>query len=244
MMIKPLPWDSAFFGRRIGRADVTQLDADTLATLKLAAAQTSYALVYVFAEEPSPAGVAIALADEKVRFSKSAAVVGRGGHQAASINYATWSSEQPATPVLYQLAIAAGVYSRFKLDLSFSEAHFEALYREWLDKSIAGELADCVMVATENGRPVGLITGKLKSGDLNIGLLSVAAAVQGKGVGRGLVEALIGSFLKTHHVDTLSVETQGRNTSAVRFYESIGFELVERVYIYHYKNQDHLRLTR
>ena len=56
-------------------------------------------------------------------------------------------AEAKASPELVELAIASGEYSRFRLDPRLNDERFVAMYRHWIDRSVARELADAVLVA-------------------------------------------------------------------------------------------------
>lgn len=47
---------------------------------------------------------------------------------------------------LYELAIQAGVDSRYRLDPNFDSGEFERLYKTWIDNSLNGSIADYVLV--------------------------------------------------------------------------------------------------
>jgi dTDP-4-amino-4,6-dideoxy-D-galactose acyltransferase len=121
--------------------------------------------------------------------------------------------------------IAASVHtdSRFFFDARVPRHRAEALYRAWIRRSVAGDLADYVIVAEYAHRPAGYITGKYgEDGVGQIGLLGLNPAARGRSIGHRLIEASLRSFAN-RHVDRVMVVTQGRNVGAQRAYARCGF---------------------
>jgi dTDP-4-amino-4,6-dideoxy-D-galactose acyltransferase len=133
----------------------------------------------------------------------------------------------PVTPALESLALASGVYSRFRIDPRIPSSVYEALYRMWISKSVAGELAERVFVARAKETECGMVT-VAKEGDRGtIGLIAVAEREQGQGLGRALLRCA-----RQHHVAMgraiVQVITQKSNVPACTLYERAGFK-IERI---------------
>jgi dTDP-4-amino-4,6-dideoxy-D-galactose acyltransferase len=121
--------------------------------------------------------------------------------------------------------IAAQVYrdTRFTYDPHFPPHLATSLYETWIKVSCEG-YADTVLVAEEQGVPIGYITCHLEA-ELHhgrIGLVGVDRHARGKGVGRVLVTSALAWF-QNHQMLTASVVTQGRNYAAQRLYQRCGF---------------------
>ncbi|MFL5802214.1 MAG: GNAT family N-acetyltransferase [Roseiflexaceae bacterium] len=112
--------------------------------------------------------------------------------------------------------------SRFYYDPHFPNALCDALYETWIEKSCAGD-ADIVLVAEDQGQPTGYIACHMdeQSGG-QIGLVGVAAAARGRGLGRALVAESLRWFA-AQDARQVSVVTQGRNVQAQRLYQRCGF---------------------
>jgi ribosomal protein S18 acetylase RimI-like enzyme len=100
---------------------------------------------------------------------------------------------------------------------------------EWVRGSIdaAAEPDHLVLVADANGRIVGFVTAVERrhwSGgtDAYIGELVVDATVEGRGVGRALVDA-VRAWARTRGLDAITLETGAANARARGFYAAIGF---------------------
>nr|WP_255502196.1 GNAT family N-acetyltransferase [Algoriphagus sp. AK58] len=74
------------------------------------------------------------------------------------------------------------------------------------------------------------ISGKMAQ----IGLIAVDKNQRGKGLGKKLVRAAE-DFALQSGAQTMTIGTQQANVPASRLYQSLGYELVERMYVYHYR---------
>ena len=83
-----------------------------------------------------------------------------------------------------------------------------------------------------NGEEVGLPTLGKQEGLASIGLLVVAGANRGKGIGKRL-EVAARQRAQRWNCPTLQVVTQRDNERACRFYARCGFGLVREKHIYH-----------
>ncbi len=97
---------------------------------------------------------------------------------------------------LRQLAIASGVWSRFKIDTKIPTAGFEAMFEAWITNSLNGSLADEVFIAYDEtksavGEEVAFITVKRRENAVNIGLLSVAESHRRLGIAKSLLSRAV-----------------------------------------------------
>ncbi len=111
--------------------------------------------------------------------------------------------------------------TRFYFDLHFDRAKCDLLYETWIENSFTG-FAQAVLVAEMNAEPVGYITCSSQGAESQIGLLGVAEKCQGMGLGKQLVESFL-AWSVEHGADRATVVTQGRNVSAQRLYQRMGF---------------------
>jgi dTDP-4-amino-4,6-dideoxy-D-galactose acyltransferase len=146
---------------------------------------------------------------------------------------------------LIELAISAGVYSRFHLDPHFTVERFAAMYQSWIERSVTKELADIVLVVPLNdhrGAPAdplsGMITVSESSGVATIGLVAVAAAVQGRGIGSSLMRAAE-RWMRDRGAREARVVTQLANGPACRLYARSGYFLLRVQNYYHFWLQGH-----
>ncbi len=132
---------------------------------------------------------------------------------------------------LYELAIQAGVDSRYRLDPNFDSGEFERLYKTWIDNSLNGSIADYVLVYKKNGAKVGFITLRCRVNCMSIGLIATDKSYRCLGVGTSLLN-VAKHYAFTHHLP-LEVATQAHNQSACIFYEKNGFLQQSQSLVYH-----------
>ncbi|RZK29158.1 MAG: GNAT family N-acetyltransferase [Hymenobacter sp.] len=137
------------------------------------------------------------------------------------------------TSELESLAWQSGEYSRFRLDPHFETAVFQQLYSQWLRNSLAGIIAQQVLVWRDTDRQeLGLLTLGEKNHRADIGLLAVDTNARGQRIGQQLVGAARVWAVSQGYAE-LQVVTQGDNEPACAFYTKCGFRPVHTEHIYH-----------
>jgi len=225
-MIVPLEWDSAHFGFPVARvepgdAPLPDLEADLRAARE--------------------AGVRLACCSRPAEAPLAEAVLARHGGRAltASLLFAKRLDEGrrpvPAgitvervtagSEALRQLAPECGRYSRFRLDPEFPREAFVSLYEIWLQRSVAGEIADQVLSVGSGGhRDLGLVTiVRPDRATGRIGLIGVRDGARGKGLGRALVAAAEVA-MEAAGAERTEVSTHLENHAARRLFASFGYE--------------------
>lgn len=122
---------------------------------------------------------------------------------------------------LYELAIASGVCSRFRLDPQLNP-HFERLYRYWLDLAFREPENNFLLAMPDENGFSGLLLGSIQGTTGRIELFAVAEVARRRGIGQALWQQAVTQFLR-RDVNSVSVATQQENLGACRFYEKIGF---------------------
>lgn len=144
-----------------------------------------------------------------------------------------------AVQEMKSLAVASGVYSRFKIDKRVPDKGFEGMFHAWLANSMNHSIADEIFVAYDAAKSnsiIGFITLKRKELNVNIGLLSVAASHRRMGIAYALLSrALLWAEEEIGWSPdaTMNVVTQGSNEPACKCYERFGYELVQTQSVYH-----------
>jgi dTDP-4-amino-4,6-dideoxy-D-galactose acyltransferase len=242
-----LEWDSAFFGRRIARANLDRLTADSAAALDAAAHAEQIDCLYLLAASDDPLTARL-VGDHDYRFTDirlTFEITLNAPPPAAA--YTLRPAREHDLPQLRVIARSSYGLSRFYYDACFPRERCDALYETWIERSVAG-WADAVLVVelpdsqgSASGDPLynGLIGGFISchlrdtSTKGEIGLVGVAAASRGQNVGQSLVNGALGWFA-AQGVQSVSVVTQGRNVAAQRLYQRGGF-LTRSVHLWYHK---------
>jgi dTDP-4-amino-4,6-dideoxy-D-galactose acyltransferase len=150
-------------------------------------------------------------------------------------------------PALLKIARSGYVDSRFYYDGHIPRPLCDAFFETWTLQSCAGG-ADQVLVAHESKtaartrkrtvNPVGYVTlhADRKSRSGRIGLIAVAPAARGKGIGTRLIDGTL-AWAAQQKLKSLTVVTQGRNIAAQRLYQRRGF-IMQSLQLYYHKWYD------
>jgi dTDP-4-amino-4,6-dideoxy-D-galactose acyltransferase len=226
--VRVLDWDSAFFGLRIASlaAEVRSED-DLQAALQWCQAER-VACLYVLSESHELNKRAWLTrhgaleVDVRTTLSTSAPVSPAIDSQELSQVRAAAPEDLPA---LATIARTAHGDSRFWNDPHFAREHCAELYATWIRKAVQGQ-ADAVFVATLGAQAVGYIScharGVGPDAHAEIGLVAVAEAARGQGLGGALVRAAL-LWAQARGLTRTSVVTQGRNAAALRLYATHSF---------------------
>lgn len=141
---------------------------------------------------------------------------------------------------LRSLAVASGIWSRFKLDDRIPTEGFEGMFEAWIKNSVNRSLADEVFIAydvadSDGAEELGFVTVRRRGDSVNIGLLAVSDRHRRRGIARALLSrAVLWSLEELGALPgaSLNVVTQGENAPACACYESFGFrkETLQEVY--------------
>jgi dTDP-4-amino-4,6-dideoxy-D-galactose acyltransferase len=229
-----LEWDSQFFGYKIASIRQSNLKLNELEITMKELKRQNVKLAYCFVSPEDKISnfnlkrVSGLLVDEKITFftriTEARSLTGSIFIKPYNLNY--------TTEKLKSIALQSGIYSRFKVDPNFKNNEYEKLYSEWIDKSVQREIAEEVLVYSENEDVKGLITLGLKGKSGSIGLLAVDTQERGKAIGKKLVQSAL-IYFKEKRVNIVEVVTQAENKGACGFYRTSGFEVKNVVNIYH-----------
>lgn len=219
-----LDWDSRFFGYGVSRIDIQDADDRTVADEITRLQDRGSELIYVFSPRPLALdGFDAVLADRKLSY-----VLAEPHFRAVD---RTVASVLRTSEALYELGCQAGGHSRYKVDPHISDEDFRRLFRLWIDNSVSRRFADHVLAYGQDGKELGMVTAGRKDDMLSIGLIATDASCRGTGIGSALIQSIINlayeSGLK------VEVTTQADNAEACCFYETHGFKVESRTYVYH-----------
>lgn len=225
-----LEWDSAFWGKRIGRARVANLKRTD--DLDQWAAQNDVDCVFFLAggDDPASAHAAEAggfrLMDVRVELARDAAPA----PLAAGIR----EVRPGESDRLRAIASSSHGVTRFYADPNFPDDRCDEFYGTWIRNSLDGWAAGVLVAENDgDGGPVGYVSCHIDDGTGSIGLIAVDANARGGGVGVALSESAV-AWCAERGVDRMTVATQARNIPALRTFERSGF-LVTNVGIWFHK---------
>ena len=235
-----LPWDTEFFGRRIGRINAKQLSPEEMTTISEWARREKIECLYLWLDPQAVASVRLAeqtgfcLTDVRLTFALSLP----SERREVSVEAKETVTLRPSTAfdiaALEKMTDGLFTKARFYSDDHFSSAEADRLYRRWIRQSCEGQ-ADRVWVAEHNKAPAGYLTCHLdqQKGVGEIGLVGVAAEARGKRLGHQLVNGALDWFFEKG-MKSVEVVTQGANAEASALYQRHGFHQKTLVLGYHW----------
>lgn len=226
-----LDWDSEFFGFPIAKVSLQNPIADASA-LRDEIVATGCRLCYIYAQDVAGNATAGAIGAKLVdrRTLLRRALPPKDGCKTivCDDDIATPSD----LPELRALALQSAQFSRFRTDPAMPTDAWVRLYERWADNSLAGTMADAVLVVRLDGKVVGMLTVGCREGAGTIGLFAVDEVARGRGFGTALLDR--GSaWFSGQGCTTASVVTQGDNLGAKRLYQRAGYDIAEVTDVYH-----------
>lgn len=237
---KFLEWDTNFFGRRIGRANIHTLDEEQYGQIEDWRRENQIACMYFLAEADSPQTIRLAekygfsLVEVRLTFERSLKSWPREWLIQTPAGLVIRPSQPDDLPVLKEIAAESYVYSRFYNDPHFGQDQWQAYYSHWIEKSVMGG-ADFALTAVVDGDIVGYITGVVDR-EHNEGiyeLTGVKPAARRGGVGQELFRCGVNWYVD-QAIPHMWVATQGRNVATQRMIERFGF-LTRSCELYYHK---------
>ena len=215
-----LPWDTEFWGIRIGRVEGGGLTPDLLARVDAWAAEQDVRCLYFLADGADARAPQAAekggfrLMDVRVELRRPA-----GREIADGVREARPDDDE----ALRAIARSSHRVTRFYADPNFPDARCDDLYETWIAQSLGG-WAQQVLVADVGDGAAGYVSCHLdaEAGRGSIGLIAVDERARGAGLGVALSRAAV-DWCTANGAETMSVVTQGRNTQALRTFERAGF---------------------
>jgi len=227
-----LPWDSQFFGLQIGRIDDVCREPQLLRDARDWARAEQLDCVYALLDGAEPLLVRHAselgfkLVDLRVTLRAAIEPTSR----ATPLVREALDADLPA---LRTIASYSHQASRFYADPGFALERCDALYAEWIERSVRRDFADAVLVATEGSLPLGYLTCSVDPRGIGqIGLFAVAREARGRGYGAQLVHAAFAWF-RDRGLREASVVAQGNNARALAVYQRHGFA-TDKVELWHH----------
>ncbi len=226
MKVIPLPWDSTFFGLKIGELSIDDNVSRNVVV------KDDFDLIYVKMEKESEIwidGFTESYSETKVVFEKNDFTENHDiSDSIKDVHEVAFDAQ-----ALYRLALESGRFSRFKMDPNFAESSFKKLYRTWIDNALSKSYDDGLLVAMDESDVIGFVTYRVFSDFANIGLVAIDPESQGKGTGTQLIRAVERRIVKSG-IHTLRIPTQLKNEQACNFYKKLGYSATETTQIKHF----------
>jgi dTDP-4-amino-4,6-dideoxy-D-galactose acyltransferase len=235
-----LTWDTDFFRLRVARVQGDVLREEQVLRIDRWSLRNRIRCLYFLARSDDPATVRVAeehgfrLVDVRVTLEGKPKVSGQWEGPDATGAAAIREARTTDLPGLQELARTAHSDTRFFSDPLFPRERAEALYSTWIALECQGRAQRVLVSASPADKPSGYVSCHLNADRLEaqIGLVAVHKSVRRSGVGKSLVRAAL-NWLAGQGAKTVSVVTQGRNSSALRLYERCGFLTRELQLWYH-----------
>lgn len=222
-----LPWDSSFFGYRIGKIIIDDFKEEFLIS---AIRRSDADILYIFDSASSENVNDFLISEGAVKYDC------RMDYKKLLSSDCEYVTDRDIrfydgilTTELEYLAYSSGKYSRFRKDEKL-RPFFKKLYKRWFLNSLEQEKR--LLIAEKDEMIIGFLSFSVKEKTANINLFSVDRKWTGQGTGTRLYKVLE-YFLVKSGITEVTVRTQMENTGACRFYEKLGFELTGRQNIYH-----------
>lgn len=227
-IVQRLDWDSAFFGLRIAKVEIaTQKDVDLLQE-QYDLLKNEFDLIYLFARDQVLLTVGRPkLVDQKVIYKATISYPCKTDTQI--IEY----KQNTVTEELLNLALASGLYSRFRLDNIFPENSYERLYTRWIEQSVAHQIATEVFCYMIDDVPRSLVTLRRDGNVGVIGLVATDKNFRGLGIGKAMLNH-VKNYMYKCGCKEVSVATQYQNQAACHLYESVEFYKESLTNIWHW----------
>jgi len=230
-----LPWDSQFFGKRVGRLSI-QTNNDLDRALR-SSDQENFELVYIY----SP------IAIERISIGQFS-LCDVGGHITFAKDLANFNLGKPShipeikeyqgdvlSPELLELAFLSGNFSRFRVDPSLPVGSFERLYKCWIAETLKNRPKTAIFTYQLSGKAAGFATVSWHDLKCTIDLLGVLRPHQGHGVASKLIQHITKTCID-NKINTLEVKTQLSNAIARSLYLKNSFSERDRSCLYHAHN--------
>ncbi|MBN2611610.1 MAG: GNAT family N-acetyltransferase [Bacteroidales bacterium] len=228
-----LSWDTQFFGYQIAQVSFDNLGINIIDNIIYEIKAKKIRLTY-FIVLPDDlvlnkiieelGGI---LVDRKTLFSKRSQP-----HNEFKNKILEFEDSEPDENLI-ELALEAGLFSRFRKDSNFKNSEYERLYREWLINSLNKKIAFKTLVAVNDGYITGLTTLGEKNQHADIGLVAVNKKFGGQGIGTDLIR-FADNLAYEMNFSEIKVVTQLQNTPACNLYKKCNFEIESIVNIYHF----------
>lgn len=228
-----LPWDSSFFGVRIGRVDTGTLNPDQAAALEEWAVAEKIRCVYWLADGTDAPSLSVAartgfkFVDTRIDLAQRPLPT-----HAPTAGLGVRPARADDKLALKAIARRSQRDTRFYKDDSFPAGRADDLYAEWIERDMREH--HVFVAPAPDGTVAGFVSCQVDEvvGLNRIGLLAVDAAHAGQGRGRSLVDHAL-AWSAAQGCTEARVATQATNIPALRVYQASGFRIAGTGIWYH-----------
>jgi ribosomal protein S18 acetylase RimI-like enzyme len=216
-VIEELVWDTAFFGRKIGRIVPPASTAEIRQMLDLTREEK---FEYLTCRLPASGIPAVQMLErEGFYLTDFGLVFGRDLEGLAQPRQAARAGTAEDAAAVGKMAEGQFRAGRFYHDPFFTAGEAESMYRAWAE-NLLKEDADKVFVIDGSG----FVACRMSGSEGEIPLIGVSAGQREKGAGTALMLSALGWF-KENNAGSVKVRTQAGNLPAIQFYERLGFRV-------------------
>jgi len=230
VILQELPWDSEFFGFRVGKLQESDQPVSTLDLLAQMKA-SGYRLIYWDSTSPRDELDCYHVIDQVLLEADQPSITD-SDLRSTSFTVTERPKSDPDSQLI-DLALEAGWSSRFRVDPGFSEDQFRRMYETWIRRSCMHEIADCVLTVDDGRNCAGFLSLSLRSDCAHVTLIAVSPKYRQQGVGRLLLKEAA-CYSAERGYSRMRVVTQSNNLAALRLYEGCGFRPLEVRHWYHF----------
>jgi dTDP-4-amino-4,6-dideoxy-D-galactose acyltransferase len=235
-----LPWDTNFFGCRVGRVRGDTLNEGLASLIDEWAAANSVRVLYLLARSDDPTTTRMAeihgynLTDVRVTFERMLESQKRNTPEPVSSSDRIRAARPEDVPSLQEIAASGHTGTRFANDPHFPAERVQAFYAKWIAVECEGRAEQVLVAASGEDNPIGYISCHLDANNCGeIGLVGVNPNHRGNGLGSSLVRGALRWF-GGQGARLVTVVTQGNNMAAQRLYQKSGF-ITRNVQLWYHK---------
>lgn len=238
----PDPWLASLLHRTVYKLEVgdpftSKIQEDALFSKELNQVLSEKVFLYSKVQTSASARISLLqdlgfkLVDTNLTFEKKIGAM-RPENLDGNVRFADAAEEDAVA----KIARESFKFSRFHLDRNIDKDVANLIKEEWVRNFFRGKRGDHLVVAASSGKIGGFLQLLLnKEPDLmTIDLIAVDHGSRGQGFGRDMITFCEAKFPERTR---FHVGTQVANVPSVRMYESMGFRLVNSVYVFHYHHE-------
>lgn len=238
-IIEHLNWDSNFFGKKIGRVQITD-EKKFKPEAFIQEAKKEYDLVYVFTFQQLLSyeivkKAQLELADIMLTMTKP---FDKNLYLNSNYDFRI-SLMAEELKECYEIAEQTSIVSRFYKEPLIGEYKAKELYRKWIDNALNQSFADGLFLEKLNGKVVGIhLIKTLHEEKMGLcSLIGVNSNYKKAGIGTKLWEQALAYWANNTDVNSVKVPFSIQNKESFNFHLKMGFNrIIETKYIYHFRN--------